>query len=69
MTERVGISSKKDDPKLQPVRRPVSQDPTPKSERKLPPRDTRDAPAPNPNGVPVDTGYGDPKDDRTTVGD
>lgn len=69
MIERVGISSQKSDPKVQPVRRPASQDPAPKSKRTLPPRDTREAPAPNPDDVSVDTGYGDPKDDRTTMED
>jgi hypothetical protein len=54
MAEKVATPPEKGDPKAQPVRRPAPQDPAQRSdERKHPPRDTRDAPAPNPNGDPV----------------
>lgn len=51
MMEKVPIRPKKGDPKVRPLRRPDPQESTPKSvERENPPRDTREAPAPNPNG-------------------
>jgi len=51
MTEKIVPPPKKGDPKPRPVRRPEPQDSTPKSEERIhPPRDTREAPAPNPNG-------------------
>lgn len=51
MTEKIIPPPKKGASKPGPARRPEPRDSTPKSDERIhPPRDTREAPVPNPNG-------------------
>ncbi|MGF6178807.1 hypothetical protein ABIE33_007127 [Ensifer sp. 4252] len=55
MPKKIAVSPESGAPKKQPVRRPVRQEATPEPDDcKHPCRDTRETPAPNPNGEPFD---------------
>jgi hypothetical protein len=50
MSEKVPVPPRKGEPKPRPDRNRDPHNAEPKSEQTHPPRDTRDTPAPNPNG-------------------
>jgi len=55
MPKKIPAPPKRVDPKKQPVRRPDDKEAAPESnDRKHPTRDTRETPAPNPNGERID---------------
>jgi hypothetical protein len=56
MPTKIAVAPKKIDPKEKPARRPNDKEaPSAPDDCKHPTRDTRETPAPNPNGKPVET--------------